>query len=901
MFRIINMSLVQKLSFCLSVAICMALTAWAGAAAPVGEDEPLGFDQLASQLTHEKYAVRERATGELWRLGASALPQLRELTRSEDPEQAIRARRLVRKIEMGLFPDTDPELLGIVERYPDALPSEKTLMIRELQSRRAWRQMLKLHQEETNDSVRRQHLSTMQHIAVYAAREKLSMGENEEALELLQLAPRNSASLLTMAHFHRAAGSLEDELRKVRDMAGVEAAQWRVALNRAAGKIDRALADTDPMKDPEMAAALAALNGDPLPWLGLRSVDNDGKKSRQMSRLSQSIYARLAMDRWNNQVMNSADLATLTKMLENRSAQYRRMARCALFMLGEHETAQAALIKDSRIMGVYHLLTLERVEEALKLLGRSVDEPCSREWVGNRLKDLDEDALGDIEDAEGVQALYIMAGFLESRGQQELAYQCFSEPALEFADRDKTAFLNFLMKLINQPQSLLPAPELSIRLAVEWARDDDERWGSLTDAFWAGDDDSHEWWKLLGRIDPNASRAERLRVVMILTRRISGEQGERKKWVNLAWNYCQNCEGDDREDVLRRLVDLAFNTGDVELSQKVWPEIPEDMNSSYFWRQQISHLTARNDWDGACKVLLDQVEKMKRKKDGSINPAFHAYAASALRRTGRLKEARHHDHMADLLCLGDGSMAMQIAMAYGFGDDYERSRIWWERAAQSISPDSSAFAIAIAAYAESLIFEPSKRLLVASLNEVASSESIDSNYYELEIPLSNMRYRLKADTYRALSQMERDKQSSMNLLRNCHQRHVTDGVLADFFFPVLRQAGLRDQHDRMFDQSWKMFTAVLEHYPEAANTLNTASWFASRAHRQLEAAEKYQRTALKNFPEQAAYLDTMAEIQFAKGKRKEALGWSRKAIMNAPTDTELRKQYHHFRYDELPK
>lgn len=879
----------------------MAVTAWAVAAAPVGEEAPPEFEQLAGRLTHEKYAVRERATEELWRLGTSALPQLRELSRSKDPEQAIRARSLVRKIEMGLFPDTDPELLAIVQRYPEALPSDKALMIRELQSRRAWRQMLKLHQEETNDSVRRQYLSTMQRIAVYAAREKLSMGENDEALELLQLAPRNSASLLSVAHFHRAAGSLEDELRKVSDKVGVDAAQWRVALNRAAGKIDRALADIDPVKDSDLAAALAALNGDPLPWLKLRSVDNDGRNSRQMGRQSQSIYARLAMDRWNEQVMDPADLATLTKMLENRSAQYRRMARRALFMLGEVETAEAALIKDSRIMGAHHLLSLERVEEALKLLGRSVEEPCSREWVGNLLKDLDKDALEDIEDAESVQTLYIMAGFLESRGQQEHAYQCFGEPVMEFADRDKTAFLNFLMKLINQPQSFLPAPELSIRLAVEWARDDDDRWSSLTDAFWAGDDDSHEWWKLLGRIDPDASRAERLRLVMILTRRIPGDQGERKKWVNLAWNYYQHTEGDEREDILRRLVDLAFNTGDVELSQKVWPNIPEDMNNSYFWRQQISHLTARNDWNGACKVLLEQVEKMKQMKAGSINPAFHAYAASALRRTGRIKEAIHHDHMADLLFLGDGSMAMQIAMAYGFGDDYERSRIWWERAAQSISPDSSTFAIALAAYAESLIFEPSKRLLVASLNEVASSESIDSNYYEPEIPLSNMRFRLKADTYRALSHMERDKHSSMNLLRSCHQRHVTDGVLADFFFPVLRQAGLMDQHDRMFDQSWQRFTGVLERYPEAANTQNTASWFASRGHRQLDAAEKYQHTALKNFPEQAAYLDTMAEIQFAKGKRKEALKWSRKAIMNAPTDTELRKQYHHFLYDEMPK
>ena len=870
-------------------------------AAPINNEAPRQLEKLAKELAANEYSVREKATLEMWGMGTSALPRLKELSRAKDPEQAIRARELVRKIEMGLFPDTDPELLAIVRRYPNALPSEKIQMVRDLQNRGAWLQMLKLHQEETNDSVRQQLQGTMEAFAVRAAREKLAKGKPADALALLKLAPRTPKSLLAIAHLHRAQGNLQAELSKVENETGTEAAEWRLALFRAAGRISDALAEVDSSKDPKLAAIMAALNGDPLPWLRLRSALDDDARARVTRQEASIIYARLAIDRWNNQKMNTADLAKLDKMLDNRSSQYRRVGRTTLFMLGEIKAAEESMVTDEAMTAVHYLFALERIDEALKLLGRTVEQPCTEQWVSDQFKDLDEDAFADFEESAQVQSLYLMAGFLESRGEHQLAYECFRKPALEFANREKAAFLNFLMKLINQPISRLPAPELAIRLSTDWAKDDDERWDSLTDAFWAGDDDSHEWWRMLGDMSPELSRAERLKLVMIVSRRLPGKPGERKKWLDLAWKHFEKSDENDREDVLHRLTDLAFSTGDVDLSEKVWPHMPEDMGSDLFWRQQIAHLTARDDWDGACDILLKQVDETEKKADGFVNPSFYAYAASALRRAGRDKKAKEYDRLVDLLFLGDGWTAMQIASAYAFGDDYERSAMWSERAAFSVAPDNSRFTMILASYADTILFESSKWKTVAAINELAGSEIIDTSYYDETIPLGNMRFRLKADTYRALSRMKTDERASLEILKRCHEIHVTDGVLADFFFPVLRQAGLIQQHDEWFAESWKRFTAVLDRHPHAANTQNTASWFASRAQRALDEALIYQTRALESFPEQPAYLDTMAEIYFAKGKRKESLNWSRKAIMNAPTDTELRRQFHHFRNDPMPK
>ena len=167
----------------LPATACTAMLLLVATAAPVKEGAVGNMDQLASDLASERYAVREKASDLLWKMGTSALPTLRQLTKSRDPEQAIRARELVRKIELGVYPDSDPELLAIIERYPKALPSEKKNLLDELNSRQAWRQMLKLYQDETNEMILTEHLRMMERIAVAGALGALGMNTTTRRME----------------------------------------------------------------------------------------------------------------------------------------------------------------------------------------------------------------------------------------------------------------------------------------------------------------------------------------------------------------------------------------------------------------------------------------------------------------------------------------------------------------------------------------------------------------------------------------------------------------------------------------------------------------------------------------------------------------------------------------------
>ena len=105
------------------------------------ENDP---EALVRDLSNESFKVREKATLEIWKLGESALPQLREAAASRDPERAVRAREILRKVQLHITPDTDPSIIELVERYNKTTSAEdKQELLGKMRGKRAWRQMLK--------------------------------------------------------------------------------------------------------------------------------------------------------------------------------------------------------------------------------------------------------------------------------------------------------------------------------------------------------------------------------------------------------------------------------------------------------------------------------------------------------------------------------------------------------------------------------------------------------------------------------------------------------------------------------------------------------------------------------------------------------------------------------------
>jgi hypothetical protein len=586
-------------------------------------------------------------------------------------------------------------------------------------------------------------------------------------------------------------------------------------------------------------------------------------------------------------------------MLAARNSSERGAAINTLFLLGETDAAEPVFMKSEPLAAFHYFETLERVPEALQALGLDPTDPQYQPWVEKRLAKLVAD---NIEDQHGVsdheEELIALANFLERRGQHAQAAAAFAKPLAAVAEKNPNAFVDFLGKLFGGRDSLSGACGLARGIAVSWAGDDEKRWDDLIATAFGDDELSRAWWDWLAEIKPRADRTERLDAMLALFGIGRDPAGLRAKWLQLVWEAAEAAPPDQREVLIERISQLAAESGDAAASLKAQDRLNPEARGKFFWGLRIIHFSAAERWNDAAELILKQIELITREQHDP-GAALHAYAAAALRKAGRNQEAATHDRWAAQLALGNAQTAISIGNGYAYGRDYPRAAEWWARAAMQADPLSDEFGLAIKLHSDALL-EKGRWQETAAVSEVIAAIYAASEYrWSNQLPF--MRERLQADMARALARLGNDRPGATAILANCHRTFASDGSLADFFFPALRKAGLLQEHDAWFQDSWRRIEEVIARYPDSANTRNTAAWLAARSLRRLDDAEKHVRKALASNPAESAYLDTMAEIQFARGNRAKALEWSRQAVNFAPEDELLRRQQLRFLTEPPPK
>lgn len=864
--------------------------------APAQEAAPAkSLDALVRELSNEDYKTRENASREIWKQAEKALPVLEEAAKSTDPEQAIRAKELLQKIRLEITPDTDPAVAALVEQYvKSGSKSEKATLFDKLRTKRAWLQLLRIFSDEKDEELKLKLRPSISGIAVRAAREKLYEGKTEAAQQFLELAPEDGPGMLALAEFYRSQGKLEEELAKAKALDGRRGRALHLALLRSAGDTRTAREIADEIGEPEIAASMAALSGDPRPWL----------KSRSSSDPLVTAYHFAATAKWNSGKVRPSDIGPLVDALASRDPSERDAAIVALLLLGESQVALPVYIKADPLAAFVDLEAQERVPEALKALGFDPEKPDYKPWVEKRFRQLTDQ---DIEDQHDISTddgeLVLLAGFLERRGKTNEAIELFSGPAATLAEKDSSTFLSLIGKLAGTGKSQDGAPDLARRLGTTWAGDSNLRWEELVENIFGDNELSTGWWEWLAKLAPDATRNERLDAMFALFDVGKDTKKTRDAWLEKAWKQIKEAKDVPVAEV-SLIESLSMTVGDGWNFQKAWDMLPEEKRSEQNWFQLMVCLTNEDRWGDAAEIILKQIADITANKQPP-GADLHAYAAATLRRAGREQEAAEHDKRVNLLSLGESRLAVQIGHGYAFGGDYVRANEWWERAARFADPETNEFLGAITLILDHWM-EDGRWSESASICEVfcAISASREYNWSKL-LPL--FRQRIQGDTARALSTLGENRERSLATLAKCHQVFLTDGSLADFFYPSLRRAGLMKEHDEWFDSTWKTISTLARQYPESDNTQNSAAWLAARAMRHLDEAEELLRHALDMRPRQPAYLDTMAELQFAKGNRQKAIEWSKSAVNYAPIgDREseymiLRRQLQRFQSDPLPK
>ena len=869
---------------------------WIGTAAPQVSNESSekpaekSLETWIGELSNDKFRTREDASRKLWGMGETALPALQEAASGKDPERAYRARDLIRKIQLHITPDTDPAVIELVERYGKATPNDKIALFDQMHKRRAWRQILKLYANETDPKLQVQLQRSVDGVAVIAARERLVVGDANGAREFLEMAPADAPGLLALAEFHRNQGTLEAELKRARTLKGVHSDAWQMALHRAAGNLEDARDSATAAGETKISAMMSALLGDPLPWLRTNQVAGDGGEIHRP-------YTELAIRRWQGNAIRPVDLEPLMRSVNSRNRIERQNGMNSLFLLGETNLAEAAYLKISNLAAFSYFETLERIPEALKALELDPVKPDYPAWVEMRIKKLFDDKAEEEHDfSMDARELVILANFLEHHGLHEEAEAAFLPPLAILAEKNVPVFTNFLASLFGSQDSLIGAPHLAKKAMLAWAGDNNERWDELIGTAFGEQDEIRAIWDWMLELNPKASGIERLEGMLALCGLGTDPRLLRDKWLESAWKAIDEAPAENKQSLLRKMVFLINQNGDVASHLRLWDMLPANTRDEIFWRTHILALSAADRWGDAAEFFVKQIDRIAGLKQ-EPQPYIHACLAACLRKAGRTEDAAAQDALVEKLALGND--AIQIANGYAYGDDYKRASEWWARAVRQSDPGSDSFAAALQLHCDMQLDQGNWKV-AASLSEVIAqiAASADSSG---DSPLVALRLRLQSDLGRALRNLKDDRARSIAILENCHRMFPSDGSLADYFFPAIRKMGLIKEHDEWFKISWDRMSAVIAQYPNSDNTCNTAGWLASRAQRNLDEAEALQKKALAINPDQPAYLDTMAEVHFAKGQREKALEWSNRAVNFKPDDPQIRRQLLRFRTAPLPK
>lgn len=854
---------------------------------------------MLAGLADESYRVRVEATRGLWELGEKALPDLREAAGSDDPEIAMRARDLLRKIELGILPDSSPEIAELVVRYDEGSPRVRREVIDRLRQMRAWRQLLKIHAMERDQDTLNMIEGVMQGVALDAAREALAAAKPDPALALsyLEMAKPGPAEWMAAAVIHRTEGTLEKELAKIPHNAGPELQSRRYAMLAAAGRPAEAAEAASAAGLEIVAAQLRLLCGDPEPWLRIAPVSEE-----EMAAPGLDAYREFAIRRWKGGEPRPDDLRKFRRLAEAGDEEEQEQGLALLYLIGDVEHADKLFAQRFPMWAFAHHETFERIDEALAAAGLDPSEPDFAAWAAKRFHVL---IHKPDEEVDEVTELAIMGGFLEEHGMGDEVKRAYLPGLKELAERDVEQFLSTCARLFGGSYGT-PVVEPVLAAALAFARDDEAAWQRVVTGIFGRESSVSDLWEWLGALDPELSPSARLEWMATLSGHVPDRQGRVKTFLDKAWPAVEAMNDADKERRLTHLARASMRSPDpedylkmVDLAGRVFKA--RDAGNPYATSYYRHFLAARGRWREAADLWLDWVSQAPE------NPSLRAHAAACLRKAGDAKAADFEERMAERLCLGEPLHQTNCALAFALTGDFERAGKWWLRAAtEATTPEAFADSFMgndreygtggpLLSHAR----ETGDWKLAAALSEAECLQYAISGGNRTSTTIF-LRRRLNADMARVFASPVRA--DGLETLGRIHQLAATDGSLADHFYPTLRERGLTAKHDEWFEESWARLGKLVARFPDGDNLRNTAAWTASRANRRLDEAEAHSAKSLELRPRQAAYLDTMAEVWFVRREREKALRWSMQAVLAGNvSDHTLIRQHERFRTGAFPK
>lgn len=836
-----------------------------------------GKDQeWSNSLGSPDFGVRKKATLEIWGKGKEGLVFLEKLIDGEDPELAARATTIIRKVKLGVTPETPAEIAKLIDRYFGASTLKKISAIEKLLAAEEYDILIRLRKLEEDEDVLERVDAIIFKIIPKIVRDHLNEGKVDIAKEYLLLSNQFS-HLIQYAHLLDQTGGLEAEIKRLANAEDPEGQARYLACLRVRGDLAPLRKSAIRLGDNDTQTLAALVMGDHVPYLeSLLENSNPSLSNRHY------VDWTLANHR-GDAIAQKEAYDALIYLSEQESEQ--NEARMSLFRMGYGNVVLKRL-KPTEFTGKvdYHLGHEDYVR-AQELIGIPNGDGFSG-WLKKTTAKAEDD-LDKTGRTPELDRLVSAVEFLEGRGEIKKATLCILnlfDLVRATSDLDPGSFAG---------RTHLSAPVSTVTAIAREIDEHDASLGEFLDMMRVSDDECIWLNELLKELNEEMGSRERLLLTLSFSaRRLLVSPEEFTKARDQVFEHIMKDE-DERVGSLTNLLVLLVSRNREEDLLKTTAALAEAGRPNHF-------LEAILAIDGSrLKKGAEEFQKIEFMAE-SVSAEFLYQKGLILKKAGI---AGGDELMKKGLLLSNGGSVSLRQFAehhLRYGDTSKAYHFFREALLRSESPTrSSQFGVRdglideLAAIAVTL----GKWQEALAYREVVA---LDAIYRSVSQGVFAMRSRFQILVARGAVAMKKgDIVGAVAAFSRAHQILPRDGYLANELFPLVRELGLHDLHDQLFADTARHCRENIRLYPKDDNVYNNFAWLASRANRNLDEAEDYLKKALEMNPHSAAYLDTMGEIYFARQNREEALRWSTLSIKNDVLGSSLGRwelQYQHRRF-----
>ncbi len=859
--------------------------------------DPAALAQARADLGSPHFALREAATRLLWQHAAIADEQLEAARKALDPEVRQRAERIWEAVRLGILPDTPRAVVEQIYAFHDGTIQEKRTILTQLVAADNLNTAFRLLRSLEDARVREDLVVIVATHVRAKLLPHLLKRDWSRAAEILEDAALSDLGMRDYAAFAFLTGRLE--AGRVDEELATKNVQFQTWLMRAADRMEDAAGLAK--GDPDLEREIRAGTGDALAFC---------EKELAQPNLStlQSARARAYKARLTNDLPGftqaTGELLTLAK--DEKPSYNQRFAVEALLLNDVVEQVLPLLPKRSR-QTAYDVQSYRGMyREALQQLGIQDERPPYAAWSEAKCKALGEDKEG----SAALQEILNLVRHLLDMGERDEMNRILDE-AFE-ATKDNPD----LRQILVTEEIRVGAREIAekhLRILNKTGTRVDQLQGLLP---FQQPDLVAQWYEFFIKAD--SSPANRLEALIKAWELIDVREGDRRPVPQLgthldaAYDSATNLNADDRANYLQNLYLTAAGHKDEERTIHYLRDLASLTGDSlWFFRLGSTYLESQS-WKEAAEafdrawqihsatVKAGAMDASDRSGSNRLEPSYLYLAGMAHTKAGDPDHGKELVDQSRLLCLGDLGARYRLANTMNRHGDEALARDEWALITRLSRMDEAEGTWSFYHLADALQKTDAAKAIACQERFIVARHTLDPFAQQLPVTFT-IRLRSQIHQWQTKAHLENgDTTKALASLEDYWQLTPGNASIGEELLPLLEEAGQQDKARAYYDKTRQLAEEACQVFPNSAMAHNNLAWLDARSRRYLDQAQEHAESAVRLKPGTAAYLDTLAEVYFAKGDRAKALELSDQAVKLTPDDKELLGQRARFENAPLP-